>query len=401
MLSTLIEKLFEIILSFEFIFILFLLILISHIIIFLIKDLLYVKAVKRHKDPEKIELSNIKVKPLVNIIIPAWKEGKVFRKCLRSIKELSYPNLKIIVNAGGSNETKSIASEFEDQPNFTILEQKEGKRKAALGKIKALNEALDHVSEGLIYFIDADCYLTDEILLRIIFPITNHNEDVVVGGIRPLKSQEEIDLVRYIELKRIRFAKKKYSRYLESVVGGASTCVKNPVMKEIDKFNESRNMAEDLSRGIDISQKGFKILFLNHYRSKIYTEYPDSLNEYYKVRRRYFENGLIKAVRENNVIPVLKLLILFILSLYIVISPFLAMFKISFLFFSLLIILSFYLKRVRRYFFYKLVFKDNNYPSFNKLLFVKVIFFIIFEIFTNIIAFLLILKNFRRILEGE
>ncbi|GAH31493.1 unnamed protein product, partial [marine sediment metagenome] len=90
-----------------------------------------------------------------------------------SLKNLSYPKLKIIVNAGGNQETIDIAESFRKYDNFLILRQLGGKSRAALGKIKALNECLAHVTEGLIYMTDADCIFNDEIFLRIVKPLIN------------------------------------------------------------------------------------------------------------------------------------------------------------------------------------------------------------------------------------
>ena len=59
--------------------------------------------------------------PLLNIFIPAWKEGEVFENCLNSITKLNYPNIKVIVNTGGSEETINIANSFKKYQNFIVL----------------------------------------------------------------------------------------------------------------------------------------------------------------------------------------------------------------------------------------------------------------------------------------
>ena len=162
-----------------------------HIFLFAFRDRRHIKERKKFKDPEMVGINELEEIPLLNIIIPAWKEGIEFKNCLISITKLSYPKIKIIINAGGNEETVNNANSFKKDERFIILHQKEGKDRAEFGKIKAINECLEYVSEGILYFIDADCYLTDEIILRVIVPIVNDNENVVMGaGIRPLKDQQ-------------------------------------------------------------------------------------------------------------------------------------------------------------------------------------------------------------------
>lgn len=394
------EDFFDLILLNKFIFVLFLLIIIYHIIFFLIRDLGYIKQVKQHKDPEKVNKLDFNNFPLVYIIIPAWKEGKAFKNCLLSIKKLKYPNLKIIINAGGNKETIKIASQYKQEKNYIILEQKGGKRKAALGKIKAINEALNYVSEGVIYIIDADCSLTEEILLRNIEPLINKDEDIVMCGTRPLKSQEHNDLARYLEFKRLDFAIIRYKRYQLTRIGGASTSLKYGVIRKIEKFNENRIIPTEWSMGKDVIENGFKVYYLNHYNSNIYTEYPESFKELYYQRFRYIENNIINAYKNQKILPFIKVLFSFLISFYFIIFPFLFFINSSLIFYGLFILLSHYLKRIRLFMFFKLVYEKKLYTSFNKILFMKMIFYITFEIYTYFTVILLIFKNLRKTLKG-
>ena len=58
--------------------------------------------------------------------------------------KLTYPWLKEIVNAGGSEETINIVNSFKKHDNFTIIYQK-GER-----KIKAINDCLEQHVKGNI-----------------------------------------------------------------------------------------------------------------------------------------------------------------------------------------------------------------------------------------------------------
>ena len=388
-LINLIIQFFSLLLSFissiTFIIILSLLILLYHFLLYLIRDSSYIKAVRNNKDLENIELKNLKNIPLINIIIPAWKEGKEFEDLLLSITKLKYPKVKVIVNAGGSEKTIQIANAFKTNPNFIILYQKGGKERAALGKITALNECLNYVTEGILYMIDADCYITDDLLLRMIYPITNQEEEVVIGaGIKPLESQKDVNLSKYLEININRFFKEKFSRYYKTMISGANTMIIFDAMKRVGKFKEDRNIAEDISRGIDIQSKGYRIYSLVDDRSRIPTDFPKTIKEFFEQRKRQIENSLIFSYRRKSIGYLIKFLFLYIFSLFLLILPIFLLYNIGLFYIGLNFLLFMYLKRIRAYIFYKKTTKSRIYEKFRTIFFLKMVFYIYIEIIHNI-----------------
>jgi len=383
--------------SIQIFFILLLFILIFHLLLYVFRDSKYVKAVKMYKDPEFIEFSDLKEQPLVNFIVPAWKEGKEFKDCLLSITKLTYPNIKVIVNAGGNEETIKIANYFKKNKNFIILQQVGGGSRAAFGKIKALNECLDYVTEGLIYFIDADCYVTDDILVRIIFPIVNKNENVVINTYRPLKSQENRDLIKYIQISRIGAFHEKVKRYTSVMVSGSNTCMTYKVIKAIGKFNENRLISEDCSRGYDIISKNFKIFCLFDYRSRMYSAYPDSLKEYFKQRKRYIENSLLLSHKKRNIKYFVKFFVMILVSIYLLITPFLLILHFGLFLLGIIIFIHIYLIKIRKYLFFNKIVANEFHIRVRRIFFIKIIFYIYFEILVNVFTFFNLLSFVKKL----
>ena len=93
-----IKLLLDFIFTINFFIIIVLLIFIYHSLFYLLRDRKYIKNYRSYKDPENILEDDLISFPLVNIIVPAWKEGELFRQCLSSITHLSYPNIRVIVN---------------------------------------------------------------------------------------------------------------------------------------------------------------------------------------------------------------------------------------------------------------------------------------------------------------
>ena len=366
-------------------------IILIHIIIFVFRDLKFIRAVEDNQDPEEVNLKELKEIPLLNIIIPAWNEGENFEKCLKSIKLLTYPKLNIIVNAGGSQQTLNIANSYKNNKKYKIIYQKKGG-----GKIKALNQCLPYVEEGIIYLVDADVYFTDEIILRMIYPIVNYGENVTIGGIRPLPNQKKSDLVKYLSFNYNRRFREKFERYNKKSISGANTCISFKVLKEIKSFTVRKKIAEDLSRGMDVSEKGFKIYQLSDYRARLHSYFPDKLSLFLSQRIRWNQNALFLHFKNRN-IRIFKYFLGFILSIYVLISPIFLLYNISWFLLGLFIVFSYYLLKIRRLIFYRLAINKKETYSFK--FFLKIVAYIYFEQLINIVTvfeFLFFRKRYKK-----
>ena len=387
-----IESILNFLNSALFILILFLLIIVYHILLFFMRDTNHIKALKKYKDPEVLKIEELNELPLVNITIPAWKESKLFEDCLQSITKLKYPNLKIIVSAGGNEETIKIADSFKSYSNFTILRQKPG------GKMKALNDCLNHVSNGIIYSIDADVILTDEILLRMIYPITNENEYVTAGGVRPLKSQEHKSLVKYLLINRSLHFRIKFSRYGRNQISGPNSCLKYEVIKAIGKFEvENFYLESDRFRGPLISDKGYKIYWISDYRGYVYTYFPESIKKYIKQEIRWRKNSLTNSKRKQRKKMMVRFLLSVIGSLFILSFPIVILFNVWLAMIGILLLVFLFLKKIRKYLFLKYTVNKKFYPKFGFLLFFKMFFYSYIEnLMTAYLALEIIKSRIKR-----
>jgi len=265
--------------------------------------------------------------------------------------------------------------------------------------MKALNECLDIITEGIVYSTDADIIVTDEILLRMIYPIINQNEYVVVGGVRPLKFQQNNSIVKYLLITRNPHFKIKFSRYERTQISGPNTCFKYELFTELGKFQEDNYFpATDRVRGPQIISKGFKIYQLRDYRGKLFTYYPDSLKGYILQELRWRENALTNPYSRRNFKFFMKYIILLLLSLYIIIFPLLIFFHLSFFFIGILILFNNYLIKLRTVRFFKLTVSKKHYKKFGLIFFTKMILYIYIDaLITIFVGFNIILHKIKRI----
>ena len=285
--------------------------------------------------------------------------------------------MNVIVNVGGSEETIKIAKSFEIYSNFRILQQEAG------GKIKAINDCFKYVSEGVLYLIDADVYVTDETLLRMLIPLTNYNEDIVIGGARPLKSQENINLIKYLYMNRNLNFRRKFSRYNLNIISGADTALKYDVIKAIGKFSENSVYSVEVSQGEDLLSKGYKFYRLTDYRGQVYTKVPDTIKSWIRQKIRWNENSIVYTYQHKKIGLVLYFSS-FIISLYLLIFPFLMFFNLSFYLIGIFLLVNLYLKKMRRVLFNKLTIQKEFFKKLNLMFFIKVLFYIYIEALVNV-----------------
>ena len=375
-LITIIESILNFLNSTLFILILLLLIILYQVLLFFTRDIRYIKALKEFDDPKEIKLNNLNNIPLINVIMPAWKEGKTFESCLLNISRLTYPNLKVIVNAGGSNRTLQIANSFRKFENFTIISQEQGG-----GKIKAINDCLNHITNGIVCILDADGLLTDKLLLKMIYPLINGKEDVVIAPIAPHTSILNSDIVKYSYVNRYSEFRHKFTRYTKGFASNA--CINYQVIKSLGKFSENRMLDDGRVTGNDLSSKGFKTYKLIDHKMQSFT-YPTSIKKFLHQNLRWIENSLYYSIK-NRKFQILKFVGLTILSFFILTFPFFLFINVYLFLIGILLLFSMYLKRIRKILFFKLVNRDVLI-KFKFIFFIRLIFFTYLDVLVNVIV---------------
>ena len=347
-----------------------------HLLNYFLIDKKYFKKYAVKEDQSFVKIEDLSEVPVVNIIIPAWKEGEIFRTCLKSIVNLSYPNLNVIVNVGGNDESIKIANSFKTYDNFKIIYQKSGE-----GKRKAINDCLNHISKGIVYLIDADVILTDNILISMLFILLNKKEDIVASFINPHKSILKSDLVKFIHINRDIRLRNKWIRYLKYI--SQNTAIKYSVVQSINKFSEKRIGDDGYSMGLDLIDQDFRIYHLYEINVESFN-YSTKLSSYINQNIRWIENFLYYYVKVRKFL-VLKFIGLAFISIYIYISPFLFVLSWFFPFSAILIFLSSYLKIIRKILIYKMMNKKSS-TKFHPLFFLKLILYILINFLFNIIV---------------
>lgn len=373
-------------------FLLVILLIVYHLLLIGVRDRKYVLDFRKWDDTKPGVMKNLKEYPIVNIIIPAWNEGEIFKGCLLNTTKLKYPNLRIIVNAGGSKETIEIANSFKKNKIFTIIYQKKGG-----GKIKAINDCLSCVKEGLIFIMDADVYVSDQDLIKMVAKIVLDNESIINCGLKPHTSQVRKNSVRYLIINRNAWFRKKRAISNRRAIGPC-TLLTLDVIKSVGRFTEKRLIGDGDSMGLDIIKHNYPIFQLISDGIESIT-YPVKIREYVSQNIRWLQNFYYNRFKTKGKI-ILNYLIFLVMSVYLFAFPVLLFLHKGLFLIGVLLLFNIYLKKLRKMLFFRLT-SDRTFYGKNKLSFyLVIIFYIYLDSYITIYTFFEILligqKRFKK-----
>ncbi|MFX1593137.1 MAG: glycosyltransferase, partial [Promethearchaeota archaeon] len=176
----------------------------------------------------------------------------------------------------------------------------------------------------------------------------------------------------------------KFSRYPKIIgITGQNFSIKYEALKKIDKFSQDKTIATDISMGYDIKNKGFKLYQLKDYPHRIFVDYSNSLREYFKQKTIWVENYLLYSYFFAKK-GLIKFILLFILSTFIILTPFLFIINMGIQIIGFLIFINIYLIKIRKLLFFKSTVDKKYYDKFKLRFYISLFFLIYFEALINL-----------------
>lgn len=225
--------------------------------------------------------------PSVSVLLPAWNDEQMVGRCLESLLAIDWPNLEIIVCAGGQDNTLAVARRYEGE-RVTVFEQHFGE-----GKQVALRHCFARSIGDIIYLTDADCVVPDETFSAIMGPITDGCEQVVTGDSEPFH-----DLMRYSIVQYQHHLDVVSSRHLgDYTVGlhGRNTILARDVVEAAGAFTWAAPTGTDYSLAEELHRIGVRIRHISN--ANVLTEYPTTLQGYVRQRSRWLRNLVLLGAR--------------------------------------------------------------------------------------------------------
>jgi len=226
--------------------------------------------------------------PKVSILVAAWNEESTLRPCLEAIQGLSYPNLEIVVCAGGTDGTWEVASEFRDA-RLILLEQGRGD-----GNAKSLQRCLERAAGEIIYHLDADCLITGEAFARILGPILRGEEEAVTSSpCTPLAGQLEIPFVASQCASQVYTS--IYQPGYSSGLAGANCAIRRGALERAGGFDGAVRAGEDYDLSQRLRGQGTRLRY--EAVASVPVEFHTQVRPYLRQQSRWIRNVVIHGLR--------------------------------------------------------------------------------------------------------
>lgn len=233
------------------------------------------------------EESSLGKTPLVSILLPAWNEGHNLGACIEAILALRYPEIELVVCAGGQDATLAIGRAYGDQ-GIIVLEQHAGE-----GKQRALRRCFERSTGEAIFLTDADCLLDDASFQATLTPVVAGGEAAATGSWRPLDRQAAHPLVQF------QWADHLYREIwmpgYAPTLDGRNAAVRRAALEAVAAFDVDAPIGTDYVLSRQLAAAGYRIRFVQG--SRVQTEYPGTVQAYFQQRSRWLRTPVLAGWR--------------------------------------------------------------------------------------------------------
>ncbi len=189
--------------------------------------------------------------PLVSIIIPVYNDPVGIRNCLTDLTDQTYNISKleiIVVDNGSTDETRSVAREFDVQ---LLIEDE------IQGSYAARNKGIEQASGEVLAFVDADCTPDQKWIESGVQMIVQQNVDLVAGRVRFDFSPDRTAAERYDAMAHMRNDKK----VRRGIAMTANLFARKTVIEKIGKFPQHLPSGGDVYWTRSATDAGMKLVY--------------------------------------------------------------------------------------------------------------------------------------------
>ncbi|NPV87959.1 glycosyltransferase family 2 protein [Coprothermobacteraceae bacterium] len=252
----------------------------------------------------KVRTGFLEQYPSVDILIPAYNEGKVLFETLDAMARLVYPGeLNVyLLDDNSSDQTEAIGNYFAElYRNFHYVKVPKGQPK---GKARVLNYGLKVSSGELVAVYDADNQPNPWALIRLVHKLLEDERYGGVVGYVRTKNMYKNALTRMIGLEFMLFQLVmqcgRWQLFKIGTLTGTNFVVKRSLLRELGGWNNSA-LAEDAELTARIYAKGYVIPVVDD--SETYEQEPESFGAFLRQRTRWLIGNLqliSKILRERE-----------------------------------------------------------------------------------------------------
>jgi cellulose synthase/poly-beta-1,6-N-acetylglucosamine synthase-like glycosyltransferase len=224
--------------------------------------------------------------PSVSVLIAAWNEAERIGDCLGALAAIGWPDLEVLVSAGGTDDTLAIARAHASD-RIAVFPQRPG-----AGKQAALRELLAHARGEIIYLTDGDTIVPEATFRAVLAPIIAGEVQVVTGNYRPYSDSLDAPLT-YYQWSIDRAVERRRGPQSEGITG-ANAAVTRSALDAAGGFDAVVQTGTDYWLARRLRSLGFEIRYVD---AGVETEYAKSADLYSRRRSRWLRNTFLHGRR--------------------------------------------------------------------------------------------------------
>lgn len=227
--------------------------------------------------------------PSVSVLLPAWNSSGSLASCLDALISIDWPDLEIIVCAGGDDDTFAIAQRYEAR-GVVVIQQHAGE-----GKQAALRRCLACSHGEIIYLTDADCLVPDHVFRAVLEPIVRGDTVATTGTSQPVPEQL-IDPLVLFQWSIVRASERRRPPASTGLLG-RNCAVRREAIHQTGSFNEDVPIGTDYHLAKLLVANGVEIRFVPE---AVLTYYPQRPGHYLSQQSRWIRNIFLHGRRFND-----------------------------------------------------------------------------------------------------
>ena len=234
--------------------------------------------------------------PSVSIIVPAYNEGVLMERALKSLMELEYPEYEIVVVDDGSKDdtlARAVAWEGRRGPvEVKVVTKRNG------GKASALNAGIAASKHPFLLCMDADSYLHPKTLLRAIEHFGNPSVGAVAGNVKVENRGKIITKLQALEYIEGLNMPRRAQGFVAAVniVPGPVGMFRREALEEVGGY-DTDTFAEDADLTLKMISAGWRVVYEDG--AIAWSEAPERWIDLVQQRYRW-TRGILQALRKRK-----------------------------------------------------------------------------------------------------
>jgi cellulose synthase/poly-beta-1,6-N-acetylglucosamine synthase-like glycosyltransferase len=232
--------------------------------------------------------------PTVDIVLPMYNEEKVVVDTIRNLLKIKYEKFSIIVVDDGSTDASFdlVKSHFGGHPLVQLVHQQNE------GKSSALNKAMSIARSEIVVTIDADTWVKNDAIEKIVAYFEDEKVAAVAGHIKVGNRVNLLTDMQYYEYISIWDNDRAFSDTINGIliVPGALAAYRRSAVNAVGGF-KSEVIAEDTELTLRLLYNNY--VMRNASEAVACTEAPDTLKMFFRQRIRW-TTGLTQGLVKHN-----------------------------------------------------------------------------------------------------